>query len=226
MQGGCTCENASPAPRRHRQHRVRRPVRAQAAGHDHAPTIGRRRWPRKAFPNCKQLYALLGAPDNVMLKRGEHFPHNYNAVSRVRLLHLAESPLQTRPEGTGHRTRLRAAPARATHRLGRSTSRRPKPPTRTSNASCCANFTTTRRSNSPPSRRLPSASARLMAARSTSFLMADWPTPARWNGRRPKSPTVVPGARRSACCGTKLIARNCRRSSALRNKGTGIPWSG
>jgi hypothetical protein len=30
----------------------------------------------------KQLYSLLGAPDAVMLHRGEHFPHNYNAVSR------------------------------------------------------------------------------------------------------------------------------------------------
>ena len=25
---------------------------------------------------------MLGAPNNVMLHRGEHFPHNYNAVSR------------------------------------------------------------------------------------------------------------------------------------------------
>src|SRR5256885_1417229 len=36
----------------------------------------------KGFPELKQLYALLGAPDNVMLNRGEHFPRNYNAVSR------------------------------------------------------------------------------------------------------------------------------------------------
>ena len=36
----------------------------------------------KGFPELKQLYTMLGAPDNVMLKRGEHFPHNYNAVSR------------------------------------------------------------------------------------------------------------------------------------------------
>ena len=34
MQGGCTCENASLPPRRHRQRRVRRPVRPQAARHD------------------------------------------------------------------------------------------------------------------------------------------------------------------------------------------------
>jgi hypothetical protein len=36
----------------------------------------------KGFPELKQLYSLMGAPDKVMLKRGEHFPHNYNAVSR------------------------------------------------------------------------------------------------------------------------------------------------
>ena len=36
----------------------------------------------KGFPELQKLYRLLGTPDNVMLKRGEHFPHNYNAVSR------------------------------------------------------------------------------------------------------------------------------------------------
>jgi hypothetical protein len=36
----------------------------------------------KGFPELQQLYGLLGAPKNVLLHRGEHFPHNYNAVSR------------------------------------------------------------------------------------------------------------------------------------------------
>jgi len=36
----------------------------------------------KGFPELKQLYGMLDAPDRVMLKRGEQFPHNYNAVSR------------------------------------------------------------------------------------------------------------------------------------------------
>ena len=36
----------------------------------------------KGFPELQKHYALLGAPKNVMLHRGEHFPHNYNAVSR------------------------------------------------------------------------------------------------------------------------------------------------
>ena len=36
----------------------------------------------KGFPELQKHYALLGAPKNVMLHRGEHFPHNYNSVSR------------------------------------------------------------------------------------------------------------------------------------------------
>jgi hypothetical protein len=81
MQGGCTCENASllrvntgniefaglfaPKPQ------------GMTSANDWTKEIA-----TKGFPELKQLYALLGAPNNVMLKRGEHFPHNYNAVSR------------------------------------------------------------------------------------------------------------------------------------------------
>jgi dienelactone hydrolase len=39
----------------------------------------------KGFPELKRIYTLLGAPANVMLKRGEHFDHNYNYVSRAAL---------------------------------------------------------------------------------------------------------------------------------------------
>lgn len=81
MQGGCTCENASllrigtgnvefaglfaPKPQ------------GMTSANDWTKEMA-----TKGFPELKQLYTLLGAPDNVMLKRGEHFPHNYNAVSR------------------------------------------------------------------------------------------------------------------------------------------------
>jgi len=81
MQGGCTCENAcllrvntgniefaglfAPKPQ------------GMTCANDWTKEM-----PTKGFPELKQLYSLLGAPDNVMLKRGEHFPHNYNAVSR------------------------------------------------------------------------------------------------------------------------------------------------
>ncbi len=82
MQGGCTCENASL-------------LRVNTGNIEFAGLFAPKPqgmttandWTKemstKGFPELKQLYALLGAPNNVMLKRGEHFPHNYNAVSRM-----------------------------------------------------------------------------------------------------------------------------------------------
>jgi len=81
MQGGCTCENASL-------------LRVDTGNVEFAALFAPKPqgmtcandWTKemstKGFPELKQLYSFLGAPDNVMLKRGEHFPHNYNAVSR------------------------------------------------------------------------------------------------------------------------------------------------
>lgn len=81
MQGGCTCENASL-------------LRVNTGNIEFAGLFAPKPqgmttandWTKemstKGFPELKQLYTLLGAPDNVMLQRGEQFPHNYNAVSR------------------------------------------------------------------------------------------------------------------------------------------------
>lgn len=81
MQGGCTCENASL-------------LRVNTGNVEFAGLFAPKPqgmttandWTRematKGFPELKKLYTLLGAADNVMLHRGEHFPHNYNAVSR------------------------------------------------------------------------------------------------------------------------------------------------
>ena len=82
MQGGCTCENASllrvgtgnveiaglfaPKPQ------------GLTAADDWTKEMA-----TKGFPELKQLYAMLGAPDNVMLKAALHFGHNYNHVSRA-----------------------------------------------------------------------------------------------------------------------------------------------
>ncbi|MEY2408985.1 MAG: hypothetical protein QOF48_1655 [Verrucomicrobiota bacterium] len=81
MQGGCTCENASLL-------RVDT-GNIEIAGLFAPKPLGMTTandWTKemsiKGFPELKKLYALLGAPNNVMLHRGEHFPHNYNAVSR------------------------------------------------------------------------------------------------------------------------------------------------
>ncbi|MEQ1850298.1 MAG: acetylxylan esterase, partial [Chthoniobacteraceae bacterium] len=81
MQGGCTCENASL-------------LRVNTGNVEFAGVFAPKPqgmttandWTKemstKGFPELKALYAMLGKPDNVMLQRGEHFPHNYNAVTR------------------------------------------------------------------------------------------------------------------------------------------------
>ena len=81
MQGGCTCENASL-------------LRVDTGNIEFAALFAPKPqglttaadWTQelaaKGFPDLKKLYTFLGAPDNILLQRGEHFPHNYNAVSR------------------------------------------------------------------------------------------------------------------------------------------------
>ena len=81
MQGGCTCENASL-------------LRIGTGNVEFAALFAPRPqgmntaddWTRematKGFPQLQRLYDLLGAKGDVMLHRGEHFPHNYNAVTR------------------------------------------------------------------------------------------------------------------------------------------------
>lgn len=81
MQGGCTCENASLL----RVNTGNIEFAALFAPKPQGMTSANdwtKEMATKGFPELKQLYTLLGAPDNVMLHRGEHFPHNYNAVSR------------------------------------------------------------------------------------------------------------------------------------------------
>jgi dienelactone hydrolase len=81
MQGGCTCENASLlrvgtgnvefaglfAPKPQGMNTANDWTRNLAA---------------KGFPELQALYGLYGKKQNVELTRGEHFPHNYNAVTR------------------------------------------------------------------------------------------------------------------------------------------------
>lgn len=81
MQGGCTCENASL-------------LRVNTGNVEFAGLFAPKPqgmttandWTKematKGFPELQQLYKTLGAEGEVMLHRGEHFPHNYNAVSR------------------------------------------------------------------------------------------------------------------------------------------------
>jgi len=82
MQGGCTCENCSllrigtgnvelaalfaPKPQ------------GMTAANDWTKEMM-----TKGYPELKQLYAMLGARENVICHPLTHFPHNYNYVSRA-----------------------------------------------------------------------------------------------------------------------------------------------
>lgn len=81
MQGGCTCENSSL-------------LRVNTGNVEFAALFAPKPqgmntandWTKematKGFPDLQKLYADYGKKDNVILHRGEHFPHNYNAVTR------------------------------------------------------------------------------------------------------------------------------------------------
>ncbi len=81
MQGGCTCENSSLL----RVNTGNVEFAALFAPKPQGMTTANdwtKEMATKGFPELKQHYTMLGAANNVMLHRGEHFPHNYNAVSR------------------------------------------------------------------------------------------------------------------------------------------------
>jgi dienelactone hydrolase len=81
MQGGCTCENASLL----RVHTGNVEFAALAAPKPQGMNSANdwtKEMATKGFPELQKLYALYGKRDNVFLLRGEHFPHNYNAVTR------------------------------------------------------------------------------------------------------------------------------------------------
>ncbi|QDS94587.1 Acetyl xylan esterase (AXE1) [Roseimaritima multifibrata] len=81
MQGGCTCENASLL----RVNTGNVEFAALAAPMPQGMNTANdwtKEMATKGFPDLQQLYATYGKPDNVFLERGEHFPHNYNAVTR------------------------------------------------------------------------------------------------------------------------------------------------
>lgn len=81
MQGGCTCENSSL-------------LRINTGNIEFAALFAPKPqgmntandWTKelstKGFPDLQKLYTTYGKKDNVFLLRGEHFPHNYNAVTR------------------------------------------------------------------------------------------------------------------------------------------------
>jgi hypothetical protein len=82
MQGGCTCENASLLRVNTGNIEFAALFAAKPLGMTTA-NDWTKEMPTKGFPELQKLYALLGKPENVILARGEQFPHNYNAVSRA-----------------------------------------------------------------------------------------------------------------------------------------------
>ena len=67
MQGGCTCENASLLRVGTGNIEIAALFAPKPQGHDRRRTIGRRRCQTKGFPELQQLYAMMGAPENVAL---------------------------------------------------------------------------------------------------------------------------------------------------------------
>jgi dienelactone hydrolase len=82
MQGGCTCENACLL----RADTCNVEIAALFAPKPLGMTAANdwtKEMPTKGFPELQQHFAMLGAPDKVMLKPLLHFGHNYNYVSRA-----------------------------------------------------------------------------------------------------------------------------------------------
>ena len=81
MQGGCTCENSSLLRINTGNIEFAGLFAPKPQGMNTADD-----WTRelstKGFPDLQALYELHGKKDNVFLLRGEHFKHNYNAVTR------------------------------------------------------------------------------------------------------------------------------------------------
>ncbi|MCB1209784.1 MAG: acetylxylan esterase [Verrucomicrobiales bacterium] len=81
MQGGCTCENASLLRVNTGNVEFAGLFAPKPQGMNNA-NDWTKEMATKGFPDLQKLYATFGKKDNVFLQRGEHFPHNYNAVTR------------------------------------------------------------------------------------------------------------------------------------------------
>jgi dienelactone hydrolase len=82
MQGGCSCENATLLRVNSGNVEIAALFAPKPQGMNTA-NDWTKEMATKGFPDLQKLYALYGKKDHVTLQRGEHFPHNYNAVSRM-----------------------------------------------------------------------------------------------------------------------------------------------
>lgn len=81
MQGGCTCENASLLRIGTGNVEFAGLFAPKPQGMNTADDWTRE-FATKGFPDLQKLYTTYGKKDNVLIVRGEHFKHNYNAVTR------------------------------------------------------------------------------------------------------------------------------------------------
>ncbi len=81
MQGGCTCENSTLLRVGQGNIDIAGAFAPKPQGMNTA-NDWTKEMSTKGFPELQKLYATLGRRYDVMLHRGEHFPHNYNAVTR------------------------------------------------------------------------------------------------------------------------------------------------
>lgn len=81
MQGGCTCENTSLLRINTGNVEFAGLFAPKPQGMNTA-NDWTKEFATKGFPDLQKLYTTFGKKDNVFLLRGEHFPHNYNAVTR------------------------------------------------------------------------------------------------------------------------------------------------
>ena len=81
MQGGCSCENATLLRVNSGNVEIAALFAPKPQGMNTA-NDWTKEMATKGFPDLQKLYALYSKKDFVTLQRGEHFPHNYNAVTR------------------------------------------------------------------------------------------------------------------------------------------------
>lgn len=82
MQGGCTCENAPYLRVGTGNVELAALIAPRPLGMT-AADDWTKEFATKGFPDLQRHFAMLGAPDKVMLKPLTHFQHNYNYVSRA-----------------------------------------------------------------------------------------------------------------------------------------------
>ena len=82
MQGGCSCENATLLRVGSGNVEIAALFAPKPQGMNTA-NDWTKEMATKGFPDLQALYQLYGKKDFVTLQRGEHFPHNYNAVTRM-----------------------------------------------------------------------------------------------------------------------------------------------